>query len=187
MCIRDRDVGRVVAGKIEIARDPLELGEVVDVAVQAFKATGRIGHRSVRIHRPEAVFTIGDFARMEQVIMNLLSNALAHTNENGAIEISVVKEKDFAVVCVSDDGSGFGEEDYSAIFDLFYQVNSGSHRKGGLGMGLTLVKRLVELHGGSVTAFSAGRGKGATFTVRLPLANTITSMAVSYTHLTLPT
>jgi signal transduction histidine kinase/CheY-like chemotaxis protein len=181
------DVGRVVAGKIEIARTPLELGEVVDAAVQAFKATGRIGHRSVRIHRPEAVFTVGDFARMEQVVMNLVSNALAHTNENGAIEISVVKEKDFAVVCVADDGSGFGEEDYSTIFDLFYQVNSGSHRKGGLGMGLTLVKRLVELHGGSVTAFSAGRGKGATFTVRLPLANAITSIYSGKTQAVTPT
>jgi signal transduction histidine kinase/ActR/RegA family two-component response regulator len=165
------DVGRVVSGKIEIEHAPVELGRVIDAAVQAIKASGRLQARSLSAHHIEAVFVLGDFTRLEQVITNLLSNAIAHTDDAGSIEVSVVRQGGWAVMWVADTGCGFEEKERTAIFDLFYQVNRNLHRKGGLGIGLTLVKRLVEMHGGAVSAFSAGPGKGARFTVRLPLSS----------------
>jgi signal transduction histidine kinase/ActR/RegA family two-component response regulator len=169
------DVGRVVSGKIEIERAPIELGSVIDAAVQAIKTSGRARARVLSINHSDAVYVLGDFARLQQVVMNLLSNAIAHTDEKDSIEVSVTREGESAVLCVADTGSGFEEKDRTAIFDLFYQVDRELHRRGGLGIGLTLVKRLVEMHGGTVTAFSAGLDKGAQFIVRLPLtaANTL--------------
>lgn len=173
------DVGRVVSGKIEIEHAPIDLGRVIDAAVQAIKTSGRARAEALSVNHSEPAFVLGDFARLQQVVMNLLSNAIAHTTENDSIEVSVTREGKFAVLCVADTGSGFEEKDRTAIFDLFYQVDRDLHRQGGLGIGLTLVKRLVEMHGGTVAAFSAGIGKGARFTVRLPLTTVNTAVAAA--------
>ena len=97
-------------------------------------------------------------ARLEQVVTNLLANAMAYTPPAGSIEISVFKEAGQAVLRISDNGVGIREEDRESIFNLFYQADQGLHRKGGLGIGLTLVKRLIEMHGGTV--FAANRADG---------------------------
>ncbi|MDB5811898.1 MAG: hybrid sensor histidine kinase/response regulator [Betaproteobacteria bacterium] len=165
------DVGRVVAGKIELERAPVELTNVAAAAVAAVRATNSGAAPQISADYTESVVVQGDPARLEQIITNLLSNAVTHTPTTGSIDVCIVKEADFAVLRVTDTGAGFSDEDREAMFGLFYQAESALHRKGGLGIGLTLVKRLVAMHGGSVSAFSAGHGKGSTFTVRLPLSN----------------
>ena len=165
------DVGRVVAGKIRLETTMLDLSEVTQTAVAAMQATGRADAQRISIHCDESVMVQGDRARLQQVVTNLLSNAISFTPVDGAIDISVVKEAGSAVLRIADTGAGLKDADRHAIFDLFYQADKGLHRKGGLGLGLTLVKRLVEMQGGIVSAASAGLGKGSTFTVRLPLCD----------------
>lgn len=112
-----------------------------------------------------------DPTRIEQVIVNLLHNAFKFTPAGGAVQIELVRARDEAVLTVRDTGVGIEPEDLSTIFDPFAQAAQTPARvQGGLGIGLTLVRRIVELHGGSVTAVSAGKGKGSEFTVRLPLS-----------------
>jgi CheY-like chemotaxis protein/anti-sigma regulatory factor (Ser/Thr protein kinase) len=111
----------------------------------------------------------GDQTRIEQIVSNLLVNAATYSPPGHAIRVALTGENGDAVLQVSDEGIGIAAANQPRIFDLFYQVEpSGSRAHGGLGIGLTLVKRLVELHGGSVSVASAGEGRGATFTVRLP-------------------
>jgi len=172
------DVGRVVAGKIHLEQTRVDLSEVADAAVHAIRAAGRAESHNISVRCPDPVYVFGDPTRLEQVITNLLSNAITHTPPNGSIDISVVKESGSAVLRVADTGAGLKEEDRAPIFELFYQADKALHRKGGLGIGLTLVKRLVEMHGGIVSAFSAGLGKGSTFTVRLPLSSAPTQANV---------
>jgi CheY-like chemotaxis protein len=110
-----------------------------------------------------------DAARLEQVVVNLLDNAVKHTSADGEIRVRVMPDGREAILTVRDTGIGIPAHLVPRVFDLFVQGDHTLDRsKGGLGIGLTLVRRLVELHGGSVTAFSAGEGKGSTFTVRLP-------------------
>jgi signal transduction histidine kinase len=113
----------------------------------------------------------GDAGRLEQVFVNLLTNAAKYTPEGGRIELRASREQDEALVHVLDNGIGIPMEMQPHIFELFTQVaESAPHADGGLGIGLSLVKNLVELHGGSVQVRSEGAGNGAEFTVRLPLA-----------------
>jgi signal transduction histidine kinase len=113
----------------------------------------------------------GDATRLEQVVSNLLRNAVKFTEHEGTIELSVRREESHAVVRVLDDGIGIPADLLARVFDLFAQGEQGLDRSGaGLGIGLTLVKSLVEVHGGSVEAHSEGAGRGSEFEVRLPLA-----------------
>ena len=111
----------------------------------------------------------GDFDRLVQVFSNLLSNAAKYTDQAGTIEVQLRREGDQAVITIADNGIGIPAEDLSRIFELFAQVRSHrEHANGGLGIGLSLVQQLVEMHGGSVRASSSGASQGSTFTVSLP-------------------
>jgi PAS domain S-box-containing protein len=166
------EVARITRGRIELRRQPM----VVDSAVrEAVTATAlALEARSLHLVLDLAAGTepiVADAARLRQVVENLLANAIKYTEPGGTIRVSSRQEGGVASVCVADDGIGIDAEALTRIFDLFVQIDDGIDRThGGLGIGLALVKRLVELHGGSVVAASAGRGRGASFTVRLPCA-----------------
>jgi signal transduction histidine kinase/ActR/RegA family two-component response regulator len=162
------DIGRVVLGKIPIQRSALDLAEVVRRALAAIEAAGGAArHRIETALSP--VWLQGDPTRLEQVVANLVGNALKFTPAGGTIRVVTARDGDHAVLTVRDDGAGIAPELLPRIFDLFVQGEQESARgAGGLGLGLTLVRRLAELHGGTATVASDGKGRGATFTVRLP-------------------
>jgi CheY-like chemotaxis protein len=169
------DVARVTTGRIELHREPIELAENVRACVNALGE--RLSAYDVKLEA-EPIWVDGDPTRLEQIITNLLRNAAEFTPAGGRIRVSVKPENGAAVVRVEDNGIGISAELLPRIFDLFVQDKKGLDRAGGgLGIGLTLVKRLVELHGGTVQAASSGRGQGSTFTVRLPPLAAPLSMA----------
>ena len=158
------DVGRVMTGKIKLDRGPFDLYEATDHALTTLRAAGKVGDHAVAL-AGQPVWIDGDAARIEQVVLNLVENALRYTPAGGAIDIEVGRERARAVFRVQDGGMGIRPELLPRIFDLFVQGERALDRgRGGLGIGLTLVKRLVELHGGTVHAQSAGPGTGSVFT-----------------------
>jgi signal transduction histidine kinase len=162
------DVGRVVTGKIVLNVAPLELAAAVRLALSSLETAGRLAERRVELSA-EPVWIDGDATRIEQIVANLVVNAATYTGAGGRIGIEVGGDERGAFLRVTDDGRGIEPQHLSRLFELFYQADPGPERAaGGLGIGLTLVQRLVELHGGSVRASSAGRGRGATFEVRIP-------------------
>jgi signal transduction histidine kinase/ActR/RegA family two-component response regulator len=161
------DVGRVVTGKIELERQPIDLADFVRTHVSAL-LSGEQRDREV-ILSAESVWVNADPVRAEQIVGNLLSNALKFTPPDRPVRVSVSSEGPNALLRVTDEGSGIDTELLPQVFDLFVQGPATVDRaRGGLGIGLTLVHRLVELHGGTIEAFSAGKDQGSTFTVRLP-------------------
>jgi PAS domain S-box-containing protein len=166
------DVARITAGRIELERELVDLRVLIQAALETERH--QIERKQLRITRSLAEGTVrvnGDPLRLQQVIGNLLSNACKYTPANGSIGITLTREAEQAVVRVVDSGAGIPPERLDDIFDLFTQVNPSLARtEGGLGIGLTLTKRLVDLHGGDVHAFSEGPGRGSEFIVRLPLA-----------------
>ncbi len=165
------DISRITRGQLSLSRKPLSLVELLrNVAVAVTPFMEQRGHQLVTV-LPEGDVTIeGDATRMEQVFGNLLNNAGKYTDRGGHVELRLAVEAGEAVVTVVDDGSGIAPDILPHIFDLFLQSESTRSRaEGGLGIGLTLVKQIVEGHGGSVTAASAGHQRGSKFTVRLPL------------------
>ena len=165
------DVGRVLEGKIRLQRAPTDLAEAVARAMASLQTAGRTARHRLEVVTSPA-WIDGDATRLEQIATNLISNALKYTPTEGRIGVRVGQDGSSAVLEVSDDGIGIGPDLLPRVFDLFVQGDQDLHREsGGLGIGLTLVRRLVELHGGTVQARSEGRDKGTTFTVRLPLAS----------------
>jgi signal transduction histidine kinase/ActR/RegA family two-component response regulator len=162
------DVGRAVTGKIVLKRRPVNLGECVKSSVTTL-AAGNPNYS--RIHLvSEPVWVQGDAVRLEQIAGNLISNALKFSQSERPVNVSVIREGEAAVLQVCDQGVGIPKEMLPKIFDLFVQAHHTIDRsRGGLGIGLTLVRRLAELHGGTIEASSEGDGKGAMFTVRIPL------------------
>jgi signal transduction histidine kinase/ActR/RegA family two-component response regulator len=164
------DVSRVVSGKIFLARQRIDLAETVRECVATVAATGAAQEHVVNLHT-ESAWVDADPTRIEQIISNLLINALRYTPAGGRIDIDVRVQEGAAVLTLRDTGIGMSEELLSKVFDVFAQGPAQLDRsQGGLGIGLALVERLVRLHGGTVTARSAGAGQGSVFTVRLPLA-----------------
>ncbi len=162
------DVARVTTGRIVVERQPVAFGDVARRALQAFEAAGKTAQHEV-VLKADSVWVIGDASRLEQVVANLLDNALRYTARGGRVVVSVQRDAAEAVLRVSDTGRGIPAALLPQIFDLFVRGGSASHaRADGLGLGLTLVRRLVELHGGSVEALSAGEALGSEFVVRLP-------------------
>ncbi len=162
------DVGRVTAGKIALNRRPLDLADAAANVVTAWRAAGRTDRHRVAVEAV-SVWVDADETRLEQVIANLLGNALKYTPPGGSVVVWVKADGDGAVLEVQDSGVGIPSDLIGRVFDLFVQGDRALDRaQGGLGIGLTLVRRLVELHGGTVEARSAGLGRGSTFTVRLP-------------------
>jgi len=165
------DVSRITTGKLELRTEVVELAKVIQDAVETSRPLiDHDGHR-LTIKLPELPLLVeGDVVRLAEVFSNLLNNAAKYTEAGGEIELSVEAEDRTAVVCVKDSGIGIPAEMLPRVFNLFTQVDRHLHRsQGGLGIGLTLVKRLVEMHAGSVEARSEGAGRGSEFIVRLPL------------------
>jgi PAS domain S-box-containing protein len=163
------DVSRATTGKITVRREVVDLGAIAErtVAEVAARHPGRAGELALAA-RPVRV--LGDAVRLEQVIINLVENALKYTPSGGRVSVAVDEVDGAATLVVEDNGAGIATDLLPRVFDLFVQGDHSLDRaEGGLGIGLTLVRRLVELHGGSVTAASAGVGCGSRFTVRLPL------------------
>jgi signal transduction histidine kinase/DNA-binding response OmpR family regulator len=164
------DVSRVRNGKIELKRSPVDLARVVSDALQAAEPLVQERRHALAVRLPdEPVVLYGDPVRLSQVVGNLVLNAAKYTDRGGHLSLTLAREGEEAVLRVSDDGIGIAPEMLSRVFEMFVQVEQGSDRaQGGLGLGLTLVKSLVELHGGIVVARSAGIGRGSEFEVRLP-------------------
>jgi signal transduction histidine kinase/DNA-binding response OmpR family regulator len=171
------DVARVTTGRIVVERRPVALTEVVERALQAATASGKTAHHELT-WSGEPVWIRGDASRLEQIVSNLVDNAVRYTPRAGRIEVRVAREGAEAVLRVRDTGQGIPEALLPRIFDLFVR-GTGSHERatGGLGLGLTLVRRLVELQGGTVEALSAGAGLGSEFVVRLPVGEPPASAA----------
>ena len=161
-------VGRVTGGKIRLEREPLDLAAVVGAVVDTWRSGERFLHHEVETELRE-VWVLADRARMEQVVANLLDNALKYTPARGRIRVSVRPEGGAAIVEVKDTGEGMPAELIERVFDLFVQgERSLARERGGLGIGLTLARRLVEMNDGTIRAASEGAGRGSAFTVRLP-------------------
>jgi two-component system CheB/CheR fusion protein len=165
------DVARITSGKINLRRECVSLASIINSAVESSRPLlDARGHALSVSVPPEPMHFNGDATRLAQVFQNLLTNAARYTLEGGRIALMAVREGSDAVVRVTDTGIGIPADMLSAIFEMFTQVDRSLERStGGLGIGLTLVKELVELHGGRVEARSAGPGQGSEFIVRLPL------------------
>jgi PAS domain S-box-containing protein len=166
------DVARITSGRIELDRDPVDLRAAIDLAVEAHRHRLEAKRQRLAVVVPERAVTVtGDAVRLQQVVGNLLDNAVRYTPAGGAIAIALTTEAGEARLQIRDDGAGIPPESLVSVFELFAQANPTLARtEGGLGIGLTLVKRVVELHGGSIRAQSEGSGRGAEFVIRLPLA-----------------
>jgi signal transduction histidine kinase/CheY-like chemotaxis protein len=163
------DVARAAAGKVALSRQPLDLSELVGGAVRALRASGRARQHRVTL-RAESVVVSADSTRLAQVVTNMLDNAIKFTPSGGTVDVEVTREGQDAVLRVTDTGIGIAPDMLPRVFELFAQAEQPIDRgAGGLGIGLTLSRRLVELHGGTISAASDGPGRGAQFTVRLPL------------------
>jgi two-component system CheB/CheR fusion protein len=166
------DVTRISTGKIELKLEPIDVRDVLARAVETTRPlVSSRGHRLAQHLLDAPIVVKGDAGRLEQVFVNLLMNAAKYTPEGGHIELRASMEQTEAVVHVLDSGVGIPPEMQPHIFELFTQVaESAAHAAGGLGIGLSLVRNLLDLHGGSVQVRSEGSGKGSEFIVRLPLA-----------------
>jgi signal transduction histidine kinase len=165
------DVSRITRGRINLRLQTLELAPIVDQAVETSRPLLEARRHYFHIQLPdEPIYVRADSTRLAQVILNLLNNAAKYTDEGGYIRLSVERSGDEVVLRVRDNGIGIAPEMLPKIFELFAQGERTLDRsQGGLGIGLTLVRRLVELHGGRVQAFSEGLGHGSEFAVRLPI------------------
>jgi PAS domain S-box-containing protein len=171
------DLSRVARGKLEIRMAALDLVSVIAEAVEWNRALiDARGHHLTVVHPPQPIPVRGDAVRLAQVISNLLGNAAKYTDPGGRIRLTVETAGEEAVIRVRDTGRGLEASELKNIFDLFYQLESTSDgAERGLGIGLSLVRSLVEMHGGRVEAFSEGLGRGSEFLFRLPLLSTFSA------------
>jgi signal transduction histidine kinase len=165
------DISRISQGKLSLQKQPLELAEVVAHAIEASRPLMEARRHTLSVSVPEEPIRLeADSARLTQVVVNLLNNAAKYTPEGGRITLTVEQEAEQAIVRVRDNGIGIAPQILPRVFDLFAQSPRAlGHAQGGLGIGLSLVRRLVELHSGTVQASSTGPGQGSEFIVRLPV------------------
>jgi signal transduction histidine kinase len=166
------DVSRIAAGKVELARVPINLVPVVRDAMDALRAELERKRLRLRVDLDATTGEVlGDELRLQQIVQNLLTNAVKFTPEGGAVGVRLTRQGEMARLIVTDSGQGIEKDALDSIFEPFQQGDSSgtSRSHQGLGLGLTIVRQLVQLHGGTVRADSAGRGRGASFTVELPL------------------
>jgi len=166
------DVSRVIAGKMRLDLAPLNLRSVIESAVETVRPAAEAkGIYLSALLDPEVETVSGDAERLQQVVWNLLSNAVKFTPNGGRVEVRLERADSHVEIAVADNGQGIKPEFLPYVFDHFRQEEGGaSRRQGGLGLGLAIVRHIVELHGGTARAASEGLGKGATFTVALPIA-----------------
>jgi signal transduction histidine kinase/ActR/RegA family two-component response regulator len=165
------EISRVTSGKVRLQKEPVDVATIIAYATETSRPVLESHHHRLSIVLPaEAIYIDADPLRMAQVLSNLLNNAAKYTNSGGQIRLSATSEGSEVVFRVRDNGIGIPPEMLSGIFDLFAQVDhSLDHSQGGLGLGLTLVRSLVEMHGGRVQALSEGLSRGSEFVVRLPI------------------
>jgi CheY-like chemotaxis protein/anti-sigma regulatory factor (Ser/Thr protein kinase) len=165
------DVSRIVAGRMEIEREPVDLLLVARQAIEGVAAEVEAKKLRLAIELSDAAAEVlGDARRLQQVFSNLLSNAIKFTPETGRIEVKLVRHDTHARLTVTDSGEGIDPSMLARIFDPFEQADrTTSRRHRGLGLGLAIVRQLIDLHGGTIRADSEGLGKGATFTIDLPV------------------
>jgi signal transduction histidine kinase/DNA-binding response OmpR family regulator len=166
------DVSRIVTGKMRLDVRPVDLGAVVEAALDAVRPAAEAkGLRLQAVLDPRAVGITGDPDRLQQVVWNLLINAVKFTPRGGRVQVQLQRVNSHVEIVVSDTGQGIAPEVLPHVFERFHQADSTTTRRHtGLGLGLALVRHLVELHGGTVAASSEGNGRGSVFTVRLPVA-----------------
>ncbi len=166
------DVSRITRNRLELRRKPVDLSAVVHRAMESSDPILKERRHSVSLALPSTPLVVdADESRLAQVLYNLLGNAAKYTHPGGRIHVRAMREGLDAIITVSDNGIGMAREHLRSVFEMFTQVDSSLERsQGGLGIGLTLSRRIVELHGGTIEAASEGTGKGSTFTVRLRAA-----------------
>jgi PAS domain S-box-containing protein len=164
------DVSRITSGKITLRREPVSIGSVIAQSVEAARPPAESRKETLEVDvDPDVGWVDGDQARLVQVVGNLLDNAIKYTEEGGHIRLTAHVDGREVVIAVRDSGVGIATDLLPHVFDLFTQADrSLARRQGGLGIGLTLVRRLVDMHGGRVEAASEGPGHGSEFTIRLP-------------------
>ena len=166
------DVSRITSGKIVLRRQPVDLGEICGQVHNILEVPARSAGIVLALALPPGPTVVeGDPVRLEQIVSNLVGNAIKYTPEGGSVSVSLSRDGDRAILQVRDDGIGIAPEMIGSIFDPFVQAQGAAGRsRGGLGLGLALVRDLVEMHGGKVAAQSEGMGRGSLFTVWLPLS-----------------
>jgi signal transduction histidine kinase/ActR/RegA family two-component response regulator len=173
------DVSRITAGKMKIEEEAVELSPVVDAAIDTMRAAAENKHVALTSELAPALYVNGDSRRLQQITWNLIANAVKFTPEGGSVFVSLRGELNEAVIEVRDSGQGIHPDFMPHIFERFRQADSSTTRPHmGLGLGLAIVRHLVELHGGTIAAESAGEGHGSTFRVRLPLLRAHTESAI---------
>ena len=182
------DISRIGQGKLTVRKTRIDLSAVVERAVETSQPLIEAGRHRLRVELPAPAPRLdGDLQRLAQAVSNLLNNAAKYTETGGNIELTVEIAGDEALLRVKDDGIGIPAEILPNVFDLFAQADRALHRaQGGLGIGLTLVKNIVEMHGGRAEAFSAGPGQGSEVVLHLPLAEEAHPGAFGLTAATAP-
>jgi PAS domain S-box-containing protein len=171
------EVSRITQGRMQLQQEPVELSALVRSAAQDVRPLMEAARHTLTLSLPQhPVVVNGDATRLVQVVLNLLTNAAKYTPDGGLIGLELAREQGQAVLRVRDNGIGIATDALASVFDMFSQLEPALERaKGGLGIGLALVRGLVELHGGSIGADSAGLGRGSEFTMRLPLSTGMVS------------
>ncbi|HEX6791800.1 MAG TPA: ATP-binding protein, partial [Candidatus Krumholzibacteria bacterium] len=166
------DISRITQNRLELRREPASLSAIVEAAIEASRPLIDAGGHNLEVTLPdEPIVLLADVTRIAQVISNLLNNAARYSDKKGQIHIDVRRDFMEAVVTIVDEGIGIPTAMLGRVFDMFVQVDRAHERgRGGLGVGLSLSKQLVEMHGGRIMATSGGPGLGSTFEVRLPIA-----------------
>jgi two-component system, chemotaxis family, CheB/CheR fusion protein len=165
------DMSRIISGKLKLDRQPIDLAGVINAAIDVVRpAADAKGIEIVSFEEPKAGLVLGDFLRLQQVAWNLLSNAVNFTPKRGRVEVELKRIETDVVIIVRDTGAGIPPDFLPYIFERFQQADTSEKRvQGGLGLGLSIVRNLVQMHGGSVRAESEGEGRGTTFFVTLPI------------------
>ena len=166
------DVSRIITGKVRLNTRPVDMAAVINAAIDSLQLASEAKNIKLEVRvDPSARHTNGDVTRLQQVVWNLLSNAIKFTPEGGSVAIRLERQGHNARITVSDTGQGISNQFLPFIFDRFRQADgSSTRRQSGLGLGLAIVRHLVELHGGTIEAESPGDGLGSMFTITLPLA-----------------
>ena len=179
------DASRISRGKMTLTRSVVELNGLIVDTVESIRSVGPQEHELVILTAPDPIYVDADVVRLTQVFLNLLGNAVKFTPKSGTISLSVKRVADHVDICIKDNGQGIPAEDLAHVFEMFYQgAGAAGGDKPGLGLGLTLVRQLVQMHGGSVHAHSAGPGMGSEFSVRLPVVAEAAEVSAVASHAT---
>jgi CheY-like chemotaxis protein/two-component sensor histidine kinase len=171
------DVSRIASNRLRIVREPLRLADVVETALDTVRPQAADKQIVIETALSEPALVLGDARRLEQVVWNLVWNAVKFTHAGGRVTIALKRNDRQLVLSVMDTGVGISSAFLPHVFEHFRQGDAGGRSQSGLGLGLGIARRIVQLHGGSVRAESRGEGKGATFTVTLPVHEPVAGMA----------